>query len=173
MQQSLSVIRQLLQQKIFRHPSLLQYNTYSQAVFNRLHKCHTVAIGVHQFNCNNSSCNHIHYQYHSCGNRHCPNCGGMKREQWLSDRMSELLPTTYYHLVFTLPTELHALIMGNRKPLLGLLFDASHHTINTLAKDAQWLGAKPGIVSVLHTWGQQLSFHPCLCRQAGTCALYC
>lgn len=160
MQQSLSVIRQLLQQKIFRHPSLLQYNTYSQAVFNRLHKCHTVAIGVHQFNCNNSSCNHIHYQYHSCGNRHCPNCGGMKREQWLSDRMSELLPTTYYHLVFTLPTELHALIMGNRKPLLGLLFDASHHTINTLAKDAQWLGAKPGIVSVLHTWGQQLSFHP-------------
>ena len=160
MQQSLSAIRQLLQQKIFAHPSLQQYNVYSQSVFNRLSKCHTAAIGVHQFNCSNSSCNHIHYQYHSCGNRHCPNCGGMKREQWIADRMSELLPTTYYHLVFTLPAELHSLIMGNRKLLLGLLFDASHHTITTLAKDERWLGAKPGIVSILHSWGQQLSFHP-------------
>ena len=133
MQQSLSAIRQLLQQKIFAHPSIQFCNSYSRSVFNRLGKCHTAAIGVHQFNCSNSSCNHIHYQYHSCGNRHCPNCGGMKREQWIADRMSELLPTTYYHLLFKLPTELHSLIMGNRKLLLGLLFDASHHTIITLA----------------------------------------
>ena len=74
--------------------------------------------------------------------------------------MSELLPTTYYHLVFTLPQELRSLVMGNRIALFNLLFEASHHTINTLAADKKWLGAKPGIVSILHTNGQDLSFHP-------------
>lgn len=74
--------------------------------------------------------------------------------------MSELLPTTYYHLVFTLPQELRSLVMGNRTVLFNLLFDAGHHTINTLSADKKWLGAKPGIVSILHTNGQDLSFHP-------------
>ena len=73
--------------------------------------------------------------------------------------MSELLPTTYYHLVFTLPQELRSLVMGNRTVLFNLLFDAGHHTINTLSADKKWLGAKPGIVSILHTNGQDLSFH--------------
>ena len=74
--------------------------------------------------------------------------------------MSELLPTTYYHLVFTLPQELRSLVMGNRTTLFNLLFDAAHHTINLLGADRKWLGAKPGIVSILHTNGQNLSFHP-------------
>ncbi len=88
------------------------------------------------------------------------NCGGIKKEQWLQDRMSELLPTTYYHLVFTLPQELRPLVMGNRTMLFNLLFDAAHYTINTLSADVKWLGAKPGIVSILHTNGQDLNFHP-------------
>lgn len=74
--------------------------------------------------------------------------------------MSELLPTTYYHLVFTLPQELRSLVMGNRTILFNLLFDAAHHTINLLGADPKWLGAKPGIVSILHTNGQDLSFNP-------------
>ena len=74
--------------------------------------------------------------------------------------MSELLPTTYYHLVFTLPQELRSVVMGNRTTLFNLLFDAAHHTINLLGADKKWLGAKPGIVSILHTNGQDLSFHP-------------
>jgi len=74
--------------------------------------------------------------------------------------MSELLPTTYYHLVFTLPQELRSLVMGNRTTLFNLLFAATHHTINQLSADKKWLGAKPGIVSILHTNGQDLSFHP-------------
>lgn len=74
--------------------------------------------------------------------------------------MCELLPTTYYHLVFTLPQDLRSVVMGNRTILFNLLFDAAHHTINKLSGDEMWLGAKPGIVSILHTNGQDLSFHP-------------
>ncbi len=74
--------------------------------------------------------------------------------------MGELLPTIYYHLVFTLPQEIRPLVMGNRSQLFNLLFEASHHTINQLAADEKWLGAKPGMVSILHTNGQDLSFHP-------------
>ncbi|MBC7868398.1 MAG: IS91 family transposase [Gloeobacteraceae cyanobacterium ES-bin-316] len=159
-QQPLNDIRQLLQRKIFGHKCTEDFNPYSRAIFHRLQICHTAGIGVHHLKCNKASCSNEQYQYHSCGNRHCPNCGGLKKEQWLQDRMSELLPTTYYHLVFTLPQELRSLVMGNRTVLFNLLFDASHHTITKLSADKKWLGAKPGIVSILHTNGQDLSFHP-------------
>src|SRR5665647_262707 len=159
-QQTLNEIRQLLQQKIFGHKSVENFNPYSRAIFNRLRICHTAGIGVHHLKCNKTSCSNEQYQYHSCGDRHCPNCGGLKKEQWLQDRMSELLPTTYYHLVFTLPQELRSVVMGNRVALFNLLFDAGLHTINKLSAEKKWLGAKPGIVSILHTNGQDLSFHP-------------
>jgi hypothetical protein len=158
--QSLSQLRQLLQQKIFAHPSCHQFNSYSKAVLKKLSQCHTAAIGRHHYLCNNSCCKHQHYQYHSCGNRHCMNCGGTKREQWIQDRMQELLPTSYFHLVFTLPQELRSLCMGNRKIMFALLFDASHYTLTHLAANEKWLGAQPGIISILHTNGQDLCFHP-------------
>jgi hypothetical protein len=78
----------------------------------------------------------------------------------MEDRMVELLPTTYFHLVFTLPQELRSLCMGNRKLLFGLLFKSAHHTILSLSKDEKYIGAIPGIVSILHTNGQDLTFHP-------------
>jgi hypothetical protein len=159
MLQNLSEIRQCLQQKIFNNSSAKKYNTYSQAVLKKLAACHTVGIGRHHYQCNNKSCNHLHYQYHSCGNRHCMNCGGMKKEQWIHDRMSELLPTSYYHIVFTLPAELRSICMGNRKLLFALLFDAAHYTLTKLGANPKWLGAQPGIISILHTNGQDLTFH--------------
>ena len=159
-EQLLNERRQLLQTKIFGHRSVTGFNPYSQAVLSRLSRCHTAAIGVHHYRCGNDACRHMHYQYHSCGNRHCPSCGGTKRMQWVEDRMGELLPTTYFHLVFTLPQELRSLCMGNRKLLFGLLFKAAQHTILTLSKDEKYMGATPGIVSILHTNGQDLSFHP-------------
>jgi Putative transposase. len=84
----------------------------------------------------------------------------MKRNEWIEDRMGELLPTTYFHLVFTLPQELRSLCMGNRKLLFGLLFKSAQHTILTLSKDKKYIGGTPGIVSILHTNGQDLNFHP-------------
>lgn len=159
-QQSLCERRQLLQQKIFSHPSISNFNVYSRAAFDKLSKCHTSGIGVHQYKCNNAACAIVHQQYHSCGNRHCPNCGGMRREQWIQERMNELLPTTYFHVVFTLPQELRSLAMGNMREMYSLLFEAAHYAINKLSADKKWMGAKPGIISVLHTWGQDVGYHP-------------
>jgi hypothetical protein len=157
---NLQPIRTQLQSIVFKEGIALAPNTYSKKVFEQLTYCHTAKTGVHHNRCNDATCRYEQYQYHSCGNRHCPNCGGTKREQWLEDKTSELLPTSYYHVVFTLPHELNSVIMGNRKILFKLLFDASSYTLLTLAKDEKWLGATPGIISILHTWGQQLSFHP-------------
>ena len=151
-------IKRLLQSKIFNHSTVKQFNAYSQSVLKKLSDCHTIRLGMHVYGCNH--CHHQHYQYHSCGNRHCPNCGGLKREQWLQDRYSELLPTTYFHLVFTLPAELRSLAMGNRKAIFNLLFEASTYTLRTLGNDEKYLGGTPGIISILHTNGQDLNFHP-------------
>lgn len=151
-------IKLLLQRKIFGHASATSYNIYSQQVLKKLSDCHTARLGLHLYRCN--SCRHQHTQYHSCGNRHCPNCGGLKREQWLQNRMSELLPTTYFHLVFTLPQQLRSIAMGNRRLLFNLLFEASTYTIRKLGIDHKYMGGTPGIVSVLHTNGQDLTFHP-------------
>src|SRR6185312_2002552 len=87
-------------------------------------------------------------------------CGAVKKQEWIEARSRELLPVKYYHVVFTLPHELNSLVMGHRKLLYKLLFDASAATLLAFAKDEKHLGALPGIISVLHTWGQQLSFHP-------------
>ncbi|MEJ7736789.1 MAG: IS91 family transposase [Chitinophagaceae bacterium] len=92
--------------------------------------------------------------------RHCPQCGALKKQEWIEARTAELLPVKYYHVVFTLPHELNSLVMGHRKILYKLLFDASSQTLLTFAGDPKYLAALPGIISVLHTWGQQLSFHP-------------
>jgi hypothetical protein len=147
-------------QKVFGKATSLPFNSYSQQVFCKLHDCHTAAIGMHTYRCSDPDCKHLHRQYHSCGNRHCPNCGGLKKEQWVEDLTADLLPTAYYHVVFTLPHELHSIILGNRKELFKLLFDAASKTLLQFAKDPKYLGAKCSITAILHTWGQQLSFHP-------------
>ncbi len=126
----------------------------------RIRTCRTAALGYHVYGCTKDECGHIQYQYHSCRDRHCPNCGAVKKQEWIEARSRELLPVKYYHVVFTLPHELNSLVMGHRKLLYKLLFDASAATLLSFAKDEKHLGASPGIISVLHTWGQQLSFHP-------------
>lgn len=135
-------------------------NIHVRHVLQRLKQCRTPALGYHIYQCDNPDCRHIKYQYHSCRDRHCPNCGAIKKQEWIEARTQELLPVKYYHVVFTLPHELNSLVMGNRRVLYKLLFDASAQTLLGFAKDKKYLAAQPGIISVLHTWGQQLSFHP-------------
>jgi len=147
-------------QQLFGQAAAQPFNASSKQVFSRLHHCHTAALGVHTYKCNDAGCNQLHHQYHSCGNRHCPNCGGLKKEQWVEDLTADLLPTAYYHVVFTLPHEFHPLVLGNRRALFKLLFNAASKALLQLAKDPQWLGGKCSITAILHTWGQQLSFHP-------------
>lgn len=144
---------------------LNKYHTHSsnphvEHVIQQLKNCRTAQLGYHLYKCSNHDCLKLKYQYHSCRNRHCPACGSMQKEQWVDDRRNELLPINYYHIVFTLPHELNSIILGNRKVLYKLLFDAAAATLLDFAKTPKHLGASPGILAVLHTWGQQLSFHP-------------
>jgi len=132
----------------------------SHTVLSRIERCRTAHLGYHAYRCTDSDCGAMQYVYHSCRNRHCPGCGNSKKEEWIEARMKELLPVKYYHAVFTLPHQLNSLVMGNRKAMFALLFDAASYTLLKFAADEKYLGAQPGIIAVLHTWGQQLSFHP-------------
>jgi len=132
----------------------------SHAVLSRIQRCRTASLGYHAYRCTDSNCGAMQYVYHSCRNRHCPMCGNSKKEEWIEARMKELLPVKYYHVVFTIPHQLNSLVMGNRKAMFTLLFDAASYTLLKFAGDEKYLGAQPGIIAVLHTWGQQLTFHP-------------
>src|SRR6476660_7411253 len=151
-----ATVQQLLQQQ----DVCFSKNAHVAKVLQRIKTCRTAALGYHLYQCTKDDCGHIKYQYHSCRDRHCPNCGAIKKQEWIEARSRELLPVKYYHVVFTLPHELNCVVMRHRKLLFKLLFDASAQTLLTFAKDPKYLGAIPGIISVLHTWGQQLSFHP-------------
>jgi hypothetical protein len=127
-------------------------------VLNRLASCRTEALGGHVLAC--THCGEVTYHYHSCGDRHCPSCGGTKRASWLARQQHDLLAVPYFHVVFTLPHELSALVLGNRKILYNLLFAATQETLLTIGADPGHLGARLGALLVLHTWGQQLQHHP-------------
>jgi hypothetical protein len=133
-------------------------NERVQRSLRLLAACRTAALGGHATRCDH--CGVIDYHYHSCGDRHCPQCGGLKRARWLAQRQAELLDVPYFHLVFTLPHELSALALGNRKLLYGLLFAASAQTLLTIGADPKHLGVRLGAIAVLHTWGQKLDHHP-------------
>ena len=147
-------------QQLFNHPCVRQFNVVSRHIFSLLHVCHTADMGMHHYQCDDPSCNHLHQQYHCCGNRHCPNCGGLKKEQWIENLTAQLFPTGYYHVVFSVPHEFNSLTMGNRTEMYKLLFDAASATLLQFGKDPDHLGATCGITMVLHTWGQDLVFHP-------------
>jgi hypothetical protein len=170
-----SDLRSKLQEHVFKRAAIKTKNPYSKQVFEQLSRCHTAAQGMHRLRCSDTDCLHEHYQYHNCGNRHCPNCGGMRRAQWIEDKTAELLPTSYFHTVFTVPHELNSVTMGNRKVMYDLLFEASSYTLLTLAKDNKWLGATPGIIGILHTslsrkhsdsGGAGFEFSPCKYRKS-------
>jgi len=134
-------------------------NPYTGKILSRISICRSSQMGYHYYKCDNPECCHVHYQYHGCGNRHCPQCNWLKQQQWKEARINELLPVKYFHVVFTLPHELNSIIAGNRVVMFNLLFKSASNTLLTLCKDPKWLGATPSISIVLHTWGQQLSFH--------------
>lgn len=132
----------------------------SHKILSLIERCHTSAMGYHTYTCEDKSCNHLHVQYHGCRNRHCTHCGTLRANDWMEERLRELLPVKYFHVVFTLPSELKAIAYLNRKVVFNLLFESSAHCILTLSKDEKRMGGVPSITSVLHTWGQKLDFHP-------------
>ena len=122
-------------------------------------KCKTGELGYNISYCEDCGFPQIHAV--SCNNRSCPCCQAPLTKKWELERNSEMIPgIAYYHVVFTIPHELNTLVRANPKELLSLQFRCVQETLLTLCADPKFLGAKPGIVSVLHTWGQKLSFHP-------------
>jgi hypothetical protein len=139
-----------------RHGSHLA--SQHRKVMDAIVRCRTAALGGHRDRC--SGCGHQAISYNSCRNRHCPKCQGNARARWLAARSAELLPVPYFHIVFTLPHELSALVLQNKRLLYDLLFRASAATLLEVACDPKHLGAEIGLLSVLHTWGQNLQHHP-------------
>jgi hypothetical protein len=124
----------------------------------RLASCRTAALGGHVDACD--GCGFVRVSYNSCRDRHCPKCQAGKRAAWLEERLGRLLPVPYFHVVFTLPDTLHPLVLHNQAALYDLLFRAAAGTLLTLAADPNRLGARVGFTAILHTWGQNLLFHP-------------
>ena len=127
-------------------------------VLDAIVRCRTAALGAHRDQC--TRCGHQAISYNSCRNRHCPRCQGNARSRWLAECRAELLPVSYFHIVFTLPHVLSALALQNKWLLYDLLFRASAATLLELAGDPKHLGADIGFLGVLHTWGQNLQHHP-------------
>lgn len=120
--------------------------------------CKTEDMGYNISTC--EECGYSETHYNSCRNRNCPNCQAILKEIWIDKRKAEVIDSRYYHVVFTVPEELNALIYANQKVLYSLMHKASSETLLELTRDRKYLGATPGIIQVLHTWGQELNYHP-------------
>ena len=127
-------------------------------VMSAIENCRTAALGGHVDAC--EDCGHRRIAYNSCRNRHCPKCQAAAARIWLAEREADLLPIGYFHVVFTLPTEVADIALQNKAIVYDLLFRAASETMMTIAADPKHLGARIGITAVLHTWGSAMTHHP-------------
>ena len=126
--------------------------------FDDILHCRTAAMGGHVYACDH--CGHEQFAYHSCKNRHCPKCQGDDAQGWLQQRRQELLAVPYFHVVFTLPKELHEIVRHHQKTMYGVLMKAAAGSLMKLAADPRYVGGRLGILAVLHTWTRILGYHP-------------
>jgi len=142
----------------YRNKHGASLSTAQRRVMTAIEVCRTAALGGHLERCD--QCGQERNCYNSCGDRHCPKCQSLARAKWLEDRQSELLEVGYFHVVFTVPQEVADIAYQNKELVLGILFRATAETLRTIAADPKHLGAEIGFFAVLHTWGQNLQFHP-------------
>jgi len=127
-------------------------------VVNAIISCRTARLGGHVYECDN--CGHEIISYNSCRNRHCPKCQGLARAKWLDNRMKELLPVEYFHVVFTIPDILNRTALCNKEVVYNILFRAVKETLLEASLNPKNIGARIGFLAILHTWGQNLLDHP-------------
>lgn len=133
--------------------------TYMQdKVMNVLSKCRSASLGGHATIC--EECGNIQISYNSCRNRHCPKCQTLAKEKWIDNQKFHLLNVGYFHVVMTVPDTLHGIFLQNQRVCYNLLFKAVSQTLSELSADKKYLGAQTGFTAILHTWGQNLIFHP-------------
>ena len=123
-----------------------------------IERCRTPALGGHLHRCDH--CAHLQYSYHSCRNRHCPKCQGNHTQRWLDEQQALLLTCPYYLVTFTIPDQLRALARSRPKLLYGILMSCAARALQKLLADRRWLGARPGMLAVLHSWTRDMRFHP-------------
>jgi hypothetical protein len=145
-------------QDIFKHVRLKSMSPAQAKAFNMIRVCRTSTLGYHADAC--TECGAVDISYNSCRNRNCPKCQQSTQQKWVETQMAKLLPVGYFHIIFTIPQELNILVLQNQALLYSLLIQSAGHTLTELAKDPKHLGATIGVTSVLHTWGQNLCFHP-------------
>jgi hypothetical protein len=133
----------------------LGLNSWQLRTLSAVRRCRTAALGGHVDACDD--CGNISVSYNSCRNRHCPKCQGKNREDWIASREQELLPVPYFHVVFTLPDSINSLAIAEPRLVYNLLFESSWETLKTFGQTKE---VKSGMISILHTWGQNLSLHP-------------
>ena len=131
---------------------------YKKKVVHAIKECKTGAIGAHKYVCD--ECGYEEIAYNSCRNRHCPNCQTGKKLKWIEARKEEVLNIKYYHVVFTIPSEMYSIAIQNQSSIYKIMFKASAETLQELAEDEKYLGGEIGFFSILHTWGQNLMYHP-------------
>lgn len=159
------IIQQYGKEFIREHPQPL----FHLRTLHAIAQCRTMAMGGHVDACD--ACGHIRVSYNSCRNRHCPKCQSTQRERWIISREQDLLPVNYFHIVFTLPEPLNQLCIRYPEKMYNTLFHAAWETIRAFSADPKHLGAETGMISILHTWGQQLWLHPhlhCIVPGGGT-----
>ena len=127
-------------------------------VMGAIEACRTAVLGGHMYAC--ESCGREHPLYNSCRNRHCPTCQGLAANLWSEARAGDILPVPYFHVVFTLPSEIAAIAFSNRRVVFDILFRTTAETLRTIAADPRHGGMRIGGTAVLHTWDQKLRFHP-------------
>lgn len=132
--------------------------SYIKKVISDIKFCRTANLGGHIEQCD--ECGDVKISYNSCRNRHCPKCQTLAKEKWIYNQEKNLLPVGYFHIVFTLPNEFNTLILLNQDIMYNLLFKSVSETLLELAKDKKYLDAEIGITTILHTWGQNLMYHP-------------
>jgi hypothetical protein len=126
-------------------------NSWQTRTLHALRKCRTASLGGHIDRCNNACCHSLHLSYNSCRNRHCPKCQGHKKEEWIRDREEQLLNVPYFHVVFTLPSELNRQCLHRPEQMYSLLFKTAWQVIQGFSSNHKFLGANPGMIAILHT----------------------
>lgn len=151
-------IKEILNKGLKKYESSHKIVGYKKSTIKAIKNCKTEKMGAHKYICD--ECGYEEIAYNSCRNRHCPNCQIMKKLKWIEARKEEVLNIKYYHVVFTIPSELYNIVYQNQRKMYNILFKTASETLQELAQDEKYLGAEIGFFSILHTLGQNLMYHP-------------
>lgn len=154
----MSAIQDLFQRYYHKYVEVYKPSFQQAKAANSIIDCKSDRLGKNTYAC--KECGHSVVRYHSCRNRHCPSCQGVTKEVWIDQRSKDVLNAPYFHVVFTMPEQLQMVIYHNQKLLYNLMYKAVAETLTELSADKKYLGAQIGFFSVLHTWGQNLHYHP-------------